>query len=408
MIISAFNPEIDDLERSFLSNSVSAGATSLVVKNNDRFAASDRVMVGEMAREKTEIVTASGISGGTGVTVSSLTFPHSADDPVYKLRFDQVKFYRSTTTSTGTYTLVSTQNLDVDNENSTTVYDDPTGLSTYYYKVSYYNSVTTLESAQSDAVLGSGYPRGSVGFLTDEILRETGDIEENFVNRTEILGWFNEVNDDLLTRVKKPYRFLLTRTVKNRTATATTLPFPADMYKFARMDYVFTDTAGNSTTTPVPTTPITLFRQRYGDSSGGMANDTLQTITLDGTTSVFRLYPRSATTTSDIFYIYYWKYFTELNSEGDLFETPTPRVYKLYALHRFYLKKSVADPITLSYANVWGQKYEQEITKLKRADRLDQGTPQSFRQPGEAFNSTTTPGESEFLLADDGDEIILM
>lgn len=385
MIITAFNPETDDLERSFLSNAVSAGATSLTVKNNDRFAANDRVMVGEMGREKTEVVTVSAISGGTGVTVSSLTFPHSADDPVYKLRFDQVKFYRSTTGSAGAFSILTTQNLDVDNDTLTTLYDDTAGIATYYYKVSYYNSVSTLESTLSDPVLGSGYPRNTVGFMIDEILREVGDEGEHVTSRVEILGWFNAVNDDLSTRSKKPYDFLHTRATKSRTAAATTLDLPSDMWKFDRMDYVFTDTNGKSATYPVRVKSLADFRYEYGDSSGGDANDELQYIAIDTAVDKFRLWPRSLTTASNIFYIYYWKTFTTLDSDGDTFETGFPNIYKLYAMGMFYRKKAAKDTAVLGLSSQYLSDYNTLVARLKRSDPKDTGSPRSFTQLPQTF-----------------------
>lgn len=385
MLVTAFNPETDEYERSFLSNSISSGEINLVVKNNNRFAATNLVLIGEMAREKSEIVSVVSVAGGTVVVVTPTVFPHSADDPVYVIRFDQVRFYRSTTGVNGTYSLISTQALDVDNENSTTVYDDPTGIASYYYRVDYYNSVTTTVSTLSDPVLGSGYARNTVGFITDEILRETGDQNEDFINRTEILGWFNAVNDDLLTRTKRPYRFLHTRQAYSRTANATTLAFPTDMWKFDRLDYVYIDTAGNSTTYPVRAKTLSEFRNTYGDALQGVANDELQFISLDDTVDAFRLYPRSATSATNTFYVYYYKFPTELSSDGDVLETDTPAVYKLYALHRFYLKKSTADPITLSLANTWGTKYEAEVAKLKRGENKDAGTPKGFRQLPQDF-----------------------
>lgn len=387
MIITAYNPETDDLEKSYLSNSVSAGATSLAVKNNDRFAINDRLMVGELGREKTETLTVGAVSGGTGITVGATVFSHSADDPVYKLRFDQVKFYRSTTGVAGTYSIISTQALDVDNDTLTTTYDDTSGLATYYYKVSYYNSISTLESSLSDPVLGSGYSRGAVGFMIDEILKEVADPQEEFTSRSEILGWFNEVNDFLSSNARKPYAFLHTRQVYGRTAGAKTLAFPTDMLKFDRLDYVFTDTAGNANTYPVRVKSLSEFRNSYGDSSLGDANDELQFIALDDTVDSFRLWPRSKTTLPGVFYIYYWKIPTTLDSEGDLFETDTPRLYKLYAMARFYRKKSVQDFSLSNVAQSFERDYTQEVFNLNRRRSKDAGSPNGFKYNPQDFKN---------------------
>ena len=59
----------------------------------------------------------------------------------------------------GVYSVISTQNLDVDNANLTTIYDDTTGVSTNYYKMTLYNSISTLESAFTDPINGGGYSR---------------------------------------------------------------------------------------------------------------------------------------------------------------------------------------------------------------------------------------------------------
>jgi hypothetical protein len=151
------------------------------------------------------------------------------------------------------------------------------------------------------------------------------------------------------------------------------------MWKLDRFEYVYTDNAGNASTYPVRVKTLGEFRYNYGDSSGGTANDELQFIALDDTSSVFRLWPRSLTTASNTFYIYYYKTFTQLDSEGDIFETDTPRVYKLYALHKFYMKKAFADPMTVNYANTWLSKYEQEVSKMKRGENKDAGSPVGLR-----------------------------
>lgn len=403
MIIPVYNPSVDNLERTYLSQGLSAGVTALVVDNNNSFVINDRVMIGELGRERTEIVTVTGaVTAGTALTVGATTFPHEAGSPVTQLRYDQVKYYRSTTGTTGTYTLLTTVNMDVDNADLLTNYDDTTGLSTYYYKVSFYHSVSTIESSLSDAIAGSGYARNTVGFMIDEILREAADEQEEFTTRTEILGWFNEVNDDLLTRAKKPYDFLRTRTVVSRTANNASgagsyLAFPSDMWKFDRMDYNFQD----STTTPVTniTYPVRVlpseeFRYRFENTSftdTTQASDTLQFISLDSALDRIRLYPWSLTSASNVFYIYYWKVFSDLNSEGDVFETPTPRVYKLYSLAKFYRKKAAKDGAALPLANLYSNDYEREISKMKRADSKDAGSPKSFR-----YNPQTYKGNRQY------------
>lgn len=391
MVISAFNPETADLEKSYLANPYSVGVTSIVVKNSDRFAVDDRIMIGEMGHEKTEIVTVSAVAAdGVTLTVGATVYTHEADTPVYKLRFDQVKFYRSTTGATGAYSLIATEALDVDNENLTTIYDDTSGLASYYYKTTVYHSIALVESDYSDAIGGGGYKRNQVGYIIDEILREVGDPNELNVTRTELLGYFNDVNDDLTIYASRPFDFLRTRAALTRTADTNTLDFPTDaygdpsMWKFDRMDYNYTD----STTSPVTNTTYTLkviptdeYRNTYIDNTidSTTVSDAIDVISLDTAVDKFRFYPPAETTGTAAFYLYYWKFFDRIESEGDEVETPTPKIYKLYCKGMYYRKRGVTEASYLNISDRYMADYTLEKAKLRSADRIDRGTPRSFR-----------------------------
>ena len=391
MILSFYNPETDDLEKSYLANNYAVGTTSIQVKNNDRFAANDRIMIGEQGQEKTEVVTVSAINAdGITVTVGATVFSHSANDPVYKLRFDQVKFYRSTTTSTGTFTVISTQNLDVDNADLITKYDDTTGTTAYFYKMTAYHSISTLESAFSDVIGGSGWRREQVGNIIDEILKEVGDPTETHISRQELLGYFNDVNDDLQLSAAKPFDFLHSRTALARTANQNYLAFPVDsngkqtMWKFDYMDYNYTD----STTTPATDVTYTLtvipepeFRNSYQDNTidSTTVDNYIQVVCLDTSVNRFRFDKAPVTTQSNVFYLHYWKYFDNITSEGQVIETPTPKIYKTYCKAMFYRKRAIADVTLRSYADTLMQEYRVEKSNFKVTNRKDAGTPRGFR-----------------------------
>lgn len=72
--------------------------------------------------------------------------------------FDRIKVYRSTTGITGVYTEVTTAGDRPTLEPGVSVYSyfDTAGAETYYYKSSFYNSVSTDESSQSAPALGEG------------------------------------------------------------------------------------------------------------------------------------------------------------------------------------------------------------------------------------------------------------
>jgi hypothetical protein len=95
MIISAYNPKTTELEKTYLSSSVQFDDTALPVKNNEKFVIGDKVLVGEMGGEQSEIRTASAVAAsGLQVTVDALDFDHDSDTPIYKLTADKIKFYR--------------------------------------------------------------------------------------------------------------------------------------------------------------------------------------------------------------------------------------------------------------------------------------------------------------------------
>lgn len=400
MIITTLNPDTTDLEKSYLANPYAVGVTSIEVKNTNRFAANDRIMIGEMGQEKTEIVTVSAVSADdVTLTIGATMFEHSADAPVYRLRFDQIKFYRSTTTFDGTYTLISTQDLDVDNANLSTVYDDTTGTNAYFYKMTMYHSISTLESAYSAVIGGEGWRREQVGNIIDEVLQEVSDLNELNITRKELLGYFNDVNDDLTINVAKPYDFLHTRSALTRTANVNYIDFPTDsndkqiMWKFDRMDYNFTD----STTSPATdrTNTITVispeeFRNTYADNTVDtttVTDATPMAMTLDTSVDRFRFSAPFETTAANVFYLHYWKYFDTITSEGDVIETPTPKIYKLYCKGMYYRKRAITESSFNNTADRYFADYLIEKGKYSSHNRKDQGTPRRFSVATKSFKT---------------------
>lgn len=76
------------------------------------------------------------------------------------INFDQIKVYRSTTGRTGSYPEVTTAVTRIALEAGVTTYQyhDTSGDPSYYYKRSFFHSVTGVESELSDPVQGSNDP----------------------------------------------------------------------------------------------------------------------------------------------------------------------------------------------------------------------------------------------------------
>lgn len=396
MIITLQNPTVDGLEKTYLSQSYNLGTISIEVKNNQQFSANQRILLGEPGMAYSEVVTTGTVNpNGTSIAIGATLYSHEADTPVYLLQFDQGKFYFATSIN-GNYTLLANNpvNLDFTSEDLSTTYNDNNAQSGYYYKMTVFNSITSVESAFTDPIPSiTGWARNQAGYLIDQVYEELSDANEENLTRDELMGYMNEVNDDLTMQVVRPYNFLYTRVALPRVAASNTIAWPVDslgnnaMWKFDRMDYNFVD----STTTPVTNTTFTVpvvdlayFRNRWDNNENDSTtqDDRVQEMALDESQHTFNYYPFSATSSPAVWYLYYYSFFTAITSEGNVIQTPTPKIYKHYISYKYYLKKSVTDPSYLAIANKHQQDYVFERARYKSQDRRDIGTPRRFSNEG--------------------------
>lgn len=378
MIIRAFNPSTEALESTTLSQYAAAAATTITVQGNQGFSNTDPILIGEMGTDNAEIrAVNAAVTPGTSLTTTALTFPHNADEPVLKLRYNQIKFYRSTTGVSGTYNLLATVDMDVDNPELETRYDDTTGSSSYYYKISFYNSVSTQESQLSDPVVGTGYDRNTVGSLIDEVSREIGDTNFRIADRAQYIAWMNEVNDDLLTRARRPYAFLRVKTTLNTTAGQAYVTLPTDFWKFDRFEYSWA-IGTLSRIREIYPDAYEVFRGIAFDPNA-VGSDDLTHIAIDDTDGQLLLFPKPLTSQTGSVTLWYYRAFNDLDSEGDVFETPNPLIYKKYLLGQLYLIKGANDSSFLSLSDRYLTEYNAQVNKLQRINIKDVGSPRSIK-----------------------------
>ncbi len=144
-------------EKTFISADEAVGQTEISVDNNQGFEADKHAILGVIGNDTTELLKISSVSDDKKkITFASATkHIHLENAPIQYIRYDQRKFYRSTT-KTGTYTHLASEgspvNIEVDNPEGTE-FEDSTGTSTSWYKATYYNTVSpTIESSLSDAI----------------------------------------------------------------------------------------------------------------------------------------------------------------------------------------------------------------------------------------------------------------
>lgn len=193
MIVRAqhYNP-IDDFggERTYLKEAVAAAATSSKVQSNQKFANNDFVLLGEIGMEQSEIIKLSGVSGNDTLSHSTVTpkYPHNTQTPATQMKYDQVEFHRSATKE-GTYSLVTTVEVDVDQPE--TIYDDTAGTATSWGKIRFKNSHTTTYSDYSPPFPYAGYSEYSAFVLINEVIDEfaINDPTNRFVKREKVRGY---------------------------------------------------------------------------------------------------------------------------------------------------------------------------------------------------------------------------
>ena len=244
MIITAYNPETDNLEKTYISNYLDKDTTSFPVKNNDRFIADARVLVGRMNDERSELMTIDTVNSNKIelVMTDGSLFPHNSDDPIYLLDYDQVRFYRANSVNS-TPMLMHTTDVDVDNAEGVTRWDDEDSLPTHFYWITYYNSVTFIETDYSDPIQATGPTTKSAAAIIDKVVRRVRDQSYNVLGPDEYIDIMNEVGDDLITQAHRPYRFLKKKALLNTTLNVAYVDLPDDLWKF---NHVFVSTSSGN------------------------------------------------------------------------------------------------------------------------------------------------------------------
>lgn len=170
-------PEKTGIETSLVA-ATSAGAIALTVLDTTGFAATDYIQVGETGHEKTEIVAVSGVTNATTLAVAATSFTHSEDEPIYLMRYNQVRIYGAATSydANAIGAVAPTQAsaltvLDVKNGFNELV---PTTEYDYYY-ARYYNLQTGDYSQYSTSAIATGLTaqcRGEIRRIFRQLFNE--------------------------------------------------------------------------------------------------------------------------------------------------------------------------------------------------------------------------------------------
>lgn len=196
MVITINHPPVSSAEITKLSSTVAVGATTLPVQSNSIFVANDYVVVGKIGVDQSEIRKVSALVSTNQLTIDALIRAHPVDADVQIIRYNKLRVYRSTSEG-GTYTEISGSPFDLEIDKSATVIDDPVGTADSWYKISYFNSTSSEESALSDAMQGSGAKRGATRQLIESVRFHMDLDDDNVASNEQIMRLFNEGIDDI-------------------------------------------------------------------------------------------------------------------------------------------------------------------------------------------------------------------
>ena len=375
MKVIAFNPDISQDERTFLSRRIAAGATVLNVKNSDRMEVGERILVGEMSRERSEIVEVASKTQTTITLTDATVFPHDADDPVTLLQYDQIRFYRSTAGEPGPFSLLHTTDVDVDNADGKTYYDDVNALDDYWYQIAYYDSVHDEESERSASIKSTGYEDGSAGRLILDIAEQVNDKEFLTWSINTYLAVMNDISDDLITQAKRPYRFLKRLALLDVDLGGTTAPYPANLWK---IDYVEANIANPVSVEVIRPKVVSAGDMRYRQSQTPLPSDMVYEVAFDDESNSLLFNPPARTMRIGAFRLHYYKFFNRFKTMSDKVETPNAIVYKWGLLRDYYLAKADEDSKYVAKSSMYDQRYQAEVMKLQREKQIVADAPRQM------------------------------
>jgi hypothetical protein len=205
MIIRVNSPDISGNEKTLLTSSAVAGATTLTVQNIEGFAVNNYLVLGTLGDEGTELVqVSSGTPPATSIITlaSATTFNHAVNTPVTYIPFNQVALY-SATSKTGTYNIVgSATALEVD-QDYTEISDSTGGTTTWYKTRYYYSTAPAVWSSYSGVIKGTGYTQSSLKKILEKSNALTDDKDNSTLTEDEKIDIINDGYEQVINKLEK-------------------------------------------------------------------------------------------------------------------------------------------------------------------------------------------------------------
>jgi len=191
---------------SYLVDNEASGVGTITIVNTEGFAEDDFILIEDFGKEKAEIFRVSDVNATTGVLTlvdkddgaATTKFAHSESTRVYKLEYNQVRFYWTAaagdiTDENPTYDtdnpLAVAQDLDPATWYST--FEDSTNTTGFGWFI-YYNSVTTGWSQESNPIPYVGFAGNTVAQVFEDFDSLLNINELRLVTLEDKFSWLNE------------------------------------------------------------------------------------------------------------------------------------------------------------------------------------------------------------------------
>lgn len=185
--IENFTP-VSIKEKTYLDADVDAGNDDVPVRSSQNITANLFALVGTPGQEGAEMRRIASAASDVVALTSNLLKDHKKYDALTVLYGDKINIYRAPNVNDSTpadadFSLLNS--VDIDYDQAETAYVDGVGGSGYWYKFTFYNSITTAESSLADSIASRGGSGSSYATL-DDIRKEAGFANNRYITDTAI------------------------------------------------------------------------------------------------------------------------------------------------------------------------------------------------------------------------------
>ncbi len=325
MLLQINHPARDG-QKTKLKAKAAAAAVTLTMWSNVGFAENDYIVVGEVGSESAQIVRITALTNDDQVTVTpAIKFAQTIDAPIARIAYNQIKVYKSST-ETGTYALLVTVEIGIDELK--TFYSHTTGLSTDYYKFSYYHDQGALETALSGAISSAGPLFYSLQSITDRVLSILPDKSTRDNYRPYVAEWINgfyEEQRNLILQGDDQY-FLQSLLAQPLIADQQEYSLPTNCTYIERLDFSYDSTNYEKATPERLNSAEPSGTDERQIKTGGIYSQEDPFYYL----SANKFGARPKPIVDGLYSVWYYKLFTPLTNPGDVLERPFQSYSKMF------------------------------------------------------------------------------